>query len=82
MSEEKIIAKLLEHDEKIETLVTKPEFQEFRDEVLTGQDKMITILQRLDEERVFTNKWINDIEKKVEENKDEIKKLKLRLKIA
>ena len=48
MLEDKIIKKLLEHDDKIERLVTKDEFKIFRDEVLNGQDKMIGILTRLD----------------------------------
>ena len=79
---EKVINKLIEHDEKFDNMVTKDEFYQFKDEILTGQDKMMTILQRLDEERVFTNKWIGEIEEQVEESKNEINKIKLRLKVA
>lgn len=79
---DKIIDKLLEHDQKMDAFVTKDEFYKFRNEVVTGQDKMITILQRLDEERVFTNVWIKDIEGKVNTNATDITDIKLRLKIA
>lgn len=51
MSNEKIIQKLLEHDEKLKELVTKVEFSGFRNEVLVNQDKMMAILERLDQER-------------------------------
>jgi len=82
MLEDKIITKLLEHDEKLAGVVTKDEFQKFRSDSLEGQDTMIGILKRLDEERIFTHKWVKDIEHKVEENTQELKKLKLQLNIA
>lgn len=82
MDGEKIIKKLIELEGAMEDKVSNDKFDRFRDEVLAGQDKMITILQRLDEERIFTNKWIGEIEEKVEANKMEIDKMKLRLKVA
>lgn len=82
MSEDKIIEKLLEHDEKLSNMVTNDEFQKFRNEMLQGQDTMVGILKRLDEERVFTHKWVKEIEYKVEENTRELQKLKLQLHIA
>lgn len=66
MSEDKIIEKLIHLNEKMDNLVTKEEFSKFRNEITNGQDKMITILQRLDEERVHTNKWIEGIEEKAD----------------
>lgn len=80
MAEDKIIEKLIELDQKIDNTVRKEEFTRFRDEVLTSQDKMITILQRLDEERVFGNQWVKGIEEKVEKNSREIIDINLRLK--
>ncbi len=66
MNEDKIIEKLFDHDRKLDTLVTKNEFHDFRDRVLDTQDEMVTILRRLDEERVSANRWIERIEKEVE----------------
>ncbi len=54
MNEDKIINKLLEHDEKLEAMITKEEFNQFRLEILASQDEMVTILRRLDQEMVFT----------------------------
>ena len=46
------------------------------DELLRGQDEMIGIFTRLDEERVATTAWIRRVEGDVETNKSEIKKIK------
>lgn len=82
MSEEKIIQKLLEHDERFDSLVTKNEFHEFKDQILTGLDQAMTILKRLDQERIFTIEWVKRIEKEVKEHSSEIKHIKQVLKIA
>jgi hypothetical protein len=76
-----VIGKLSEHDERLDNLVTKVEFQDFKDKVLTGQDKMMNILERLDQERIFTTAWVGRIEKEVEEHTREIKNIKQALKI-
>lgn len=54
MDEGRVVKKLLEHDEKLAELVTRREFDAFRGEYLQGQDEMMTILKRLDQERIFT----------------------------
>ncbi len=93
MNEEKIIAKLVDHDEQLreikDNMVTKNELAEFKDEYLQGQDEMMTILKRLDEDRIFTHRWVDRIESDLEHTKsrvaqseDEISKLKTDLKIA
>lgn len=53
----------------------KDEFTSFKDDTLKGQDQMITILQRLDQERIFGIERIKRIESDVD-------KIKLQLKIA
>ena len=72
---------VIKNSEAIDKMVTKDEFNEFREEMLSGQDKMMTILQRLDQERVFTVQWIERIETDVDRNKNEIKGIKLKLAI-
>jgi chromosome segregation ATPase len=49
------------------------------DELLRGQDEMIGIFTRLDEERVATTAWIKRVEGDVETNKGEIKRIKTKL---
>jgi predicted RND superfamily exporter protein len=65
MNEDKIINKLLEHDEKLARMVIKEELQTFRDEVSSSNDEMLTILKRLDEERHFTAAWIQRVEEEL-----------------
>lgn len=50
-NEDKIIEKLFEHDKRFDQLTD--EFQEFKDQVLSGQDELLSIVRRLDQERVF-----------------------------
>jgi len=69
MNEDKILQKLSEHDEQLEFI---HENMVTRDEFLSSQDKMMVILMRLDEERIFTNAWISKFEKEVNEQKDKI----------
>jgi len=82
MEESKIVKKLLEHDQRFDQMVTKKEFQNFRNEVLTAQDEMIGILRRLDQERIFTTEWVKRIEGEVEKQKNEIARIKQTLKIS
>ena len=48
INEDKIIQKLIEHDKKLDEIVTKGEFKQYKEEMLSGQDKMLQILERLD----------------------------------
>lgn len=80
MNEDKVIEKLLDHDKKFNHLEKK--ISDFKQETLKNQEEMITILKRLDQERIFTTRWIKRIEKEVEEHEQEITKLKQSLNIA
>ena len=85
-NEDKIIKKLLDHDEKLERIegkiATKRDVDDFKDKIITGQDEMITILKRLDQERIFTHEWVKQLENDVKKNTKDILKLKQVLKIA
>lgn len=73
MASDKIIQKLLEHDEQLEFICENMATKNEINALLDGQDQMITILKRLDEERIFTIEWVRRIEKEVEEQKKKIK---------
>ncbi|TAL19939.1 hypothetical protein EPN90_02110 [Patescibacteria group bacterium] len=75
MNEEKIINKLLEIEEKLGLLATKEELHQFQAEVMDAFDKQWVILQRLDQERIFTTEWIRRIE-------DDVNRIKAHLKLA
>ena len=79
---DRVAIQVVKNSEAINKMVTKEEFNQFRHDVLSGQDKMMTILTRLDQERIFTTEWIRRIEGDVERNKGEIKRIKERLAIA
>jgi ribosomal protein L17 len=84
--EDQIIKKLLDQNDRLErienTLATQKELGSFKDEVITRQDEMITILKRLDQERIFTHEWVKRLEDDVKKNTKDILKLKQVLKIA
>ena len=66
MPEDKIIQKLLEHDKRLDQIEERVEKTLTLDDYLKGQDKILAVLQRLDQERVFTSEWIRRIESDVE----------------
>ena len=88
-NEEKILEKLNQHDKQFDRVITKlvehdGEFEKIKDtmtskdvvsEILRGQDKMIQILLRVDQERVFTNEKIRQLDA-------DVKQIKLQLQIA
>jgi len=80
MDDSKILKKLFEHDQRFEDVDVK--LTNFRDEMLTGMDKIMVILQRLDQERIFTNEAIRRLEKGQERQQKEIDHIKQVLNIA
>ncbi len=60
--ENKIIEKLVEMDQKIDSIQNELSTKPSRDEVLTEFDRQGVILQRLDQERIFTLERIKPIE--------------------
>ena len=89
MNEDKIIEKLIDHEEQLSEIKQRMATKEDIHEVMQTQDEMMTILKRLDEDRVFTHKWVDRIESDLEQTKsrvaqseEELSKLKADLKIA
>ena len=85
--EDRIFKKLLEHDEQFawirENMVTKEDFRR----VMDGQDKMVTILRKLDQESAFTKGWLRRVDERGEvhevrlnEHDLEIRKIKDKIK--
>ena len=62
---DKIALEVTKHTEAFEGLVTKEEFGEFKNENFTKLDNIMTVLQRLDQERVFTVERIRHLEEEV-----------------
>lgn len=79
---DRIIKKLVEHDSKLDHMATKKDLADLEDKIFAGQDKMMQILQRLDQERIFTQEWIRRVEREVSDHTKEISRIKHTLKIA
>lgn len=60
-------------DEFDKKFVTKEEFHGRMDDMMTKMDGMAVILQRLDQERLFTVEWIRRIESDVSMVKKHLK---------
>lgn len=63
---DKIALEVSKHTKAIEGLATKEEFTNFKNENLSRFDKALTILERLDQERLFTFERVKRIEEEVE----------------
>ena len=73
MNEDKIIQKLIEIDAKLDNVVVKDDLDSFKKEYFNGQDQVLAILKRLDEERTFTIEWVRRIETDVARIKEVLK---------
>jgi hypothetical protein len=82
MNNDAIIKKLLEHDERFDILEEKMVTRSDVNQIMTLMDKQIVILQRLDQERIFTQEWVRRIESDVEKSKKDIEHMKKLLKVA
>lgn len=69
MNEDKILQKLVEHDERLDrieqSMATKADIRDLH----TVMDRALNILDRLDQERLFTVEWVKRIENDVEKIK-------------
>ena len=76
MNEDKILSKLIEHDERLDRIENNMiTFDGDLKGVITTLDKVLVIVQKLDQERIFTYKWISRIE-------GDVDRIKRRLDIA
>jgi SMC interacting uncharacterized protein involved in chromosome segregation len=73
---DRMALQITENSDELSKMLTREEYKKDYNELLRGQDEMMVILTRLDEERVATTGWIRRVEGDVETNKGEIKKIK------
>ena len=57
---------VVENSEQIQKMLTKEGFRKHFNEIMRGQDKMMAILTRMDQERVATTARLDRIESDVE----------------
>ncbi len=84
MNEDKVLQKLVEHDERFNSLEKnlKQEISNTKSEILGHLDGAMVVLKKLDEERVMQHARVDRLETKVEQHDKDIKDLKQNLKTA
>lgn len=80
MDSDKIVKKLLEHDERFDQVDQKISLLD--DKMNTRLDQILVIVQRLDQERLFTFEIVKRMQNDIEAQQKEMKKIKRILKIA
>lgn len=80
MIEDRIIKKLLEHDDQF--ILARKQTDERFDTLTTTLDKILVIVQRLDQERIFTFAMVKRMQEDIDKNQKDLKKIKQILKIA
>ncbi|MEK7516667.1 MAG: hypothetical protein AAB562_03665 [Patescibacteria group bacterium] len=82
MIEDKVIHKLLEHDDQFrsirENMATRDDMRKVMD-VLEG---IATICKNIQEDHVFSIEWLKRIQAQVEKQDEEIRQIKMRLQMA
>lgn len=63
--DEKLLRQLATKQD-LDTLVTKDELSDFKNETFNRLDDVTVILKRLDQERIFSNERVNRIEGEVQ----------------
>ncbi len=82
MDNEKIIQKLFEHDARFDRLEAQMATKKDVGQIFDTLDKAMVILQRLDQERIFTNERIKRIETDLLSQQKELKQIKRVLNIS
>ena len=77
---DKIIEKLLEHDDRFERIEKK--IDKNHGEVIGILDNVMVIINRLDQERIFTFEIVKRLQKDIERQDKELQKVKKVLNIA
>lgn len=76
------ILKYIATKSDIENLVSSDEFRQAQNEIYNRLDEIITIVRRMDQERVFTFEYVKRVEADVDKNRREIDRIKDILKIS
>lgn len=80
MNEDKIIEKLLEHDQKFEILEKK--MDDGFNKVNETLEQMVTIMKKIQEDHTFALEWLKRLQDQVEKQEQDIIKIKKQLKLA
>jgi hypothetical protein len=72
MEETKLVAELVDHRERLDRIEQRMNTVPTRDELFSKLDSMAKVLDRLDQERIFSMEWIRRIENDVDKIKKQL----------
>ncbi len=76
---DRLAREIVEIRERLDHTLTREEFKEYFDEIIRGQDEIMKIVVRLDQERTSTAARLDRVESDVEKNKRDIREIKTKL---
>ncbi len=85
MNEDKVIQKLLEHDDRFERMEQKLENTATRDElreIKTILESVAVDVKKIREDHLFVLEWMKRLQDKVDQQEEEIRRIKMQLKMA
>lgn len=86
MDEEKVIEMILNHEGRLkwleENIVTKADFQSHDQRTAKTLDEILGIVKKVDQELTMMGSRVGRVEEKVERYDKDVKKVKLKLKVA
>ena len=80
MAKDKIIEKLLQHDEEFKSL--RQEMRDGFNKVNDVLEELVTIVKKILEDHAFALEWLKRLQDQVEKQEQEIIKIKQQLKLA
>lgn len=81
MNEDKIIKKLLEHDEELKNIRENMLTREDGRKLFDTLEDIATRVKRIDEDRILSYQWIKRIEEKVDLHDEMLNKIKIHLNV-
>lgn len=82
MDEDKIITKLLEHDERLERIEENMFTKEDSRKMMELLEGIATVCKNIQEDHVFAIEWIKRLQTKIDQQENEIHAIKARLQMA
>ena len=82
MDENKVIQKLVDHDEQLsfirENMATGSDVREIKSVL----ESLVTIVKKIDEDHTFAVEWLKRLQTQVEKQEEDIRLIKLKLQMA
>lgn len=82
MDEDKIISKLLEHDDSFGRIERDMFTKEDGKQMIGMLEGLTTMTKKIEEDHIFSIEWLKRVQNQVEKQEEEIRQIKLKLGIV